>query len=172
MSVSTPAAEPGAAGDETGAGRTAGPLDAWSPSDDPESAATVRRLISAMLRPALLSTAVVGLPAALLAAWVAGPAAALGAGLGALLVIASGWFTLALMRWTAAAAPVMVMAAAVGGYGTKFAILLTLLIALGDTTLFDVRAFGLGILVSVVAWTLAELVGFVRTRVTTVTPRS
>lgn len=171
MNVSTPAAEPPAAGSGTGEGPT-GPSAAWLPSDNPESTATLLHLMSAMLRPALLSTAVVG-PLAILVAWVlAGGSGALGALFGTLLVIVSGWFTLALMRWTAAAAPVIVMAAAVMGYCAKFTAMLTLLIVLGDTTLFDVRAVGLAILASAVAWTLAELVGFVRTRVITVTPRS
>lgn len=170
MNVSTSAAGPGAAGDESGRGSSPDP--AWSPSDDPESTATLLRLLSAMLRPALLSTAAVGPLAVLVGALLGGAAAALGAALGTALVIVSGWFTLALMRWTASAAPVIVMGVAVMGYCAKFSAMLTLLLVFGDTTLFDVRAFGLSILAAVVAWTLAELIGFVRTRVITVTPRS
>lgn len=136
----------------------------------PGAEATVLRLATAMLRPALWSTVVVGLLAVLVASVPAGAAGALGAFLGTLLVVGCCWFNIVVMRWTAKAQPFTVMAAAIGGYCGKFVVLLTLLITLQGTTLFDMHSFALAILASAVSWTGGELVGFVRARVPTLTP--
>ncbi|RCW45252.1 hypothetical protein DFQ14_103219 [Halopolyspora algeriensis] len=131
---------------------------------------TVLRLATAMLRPALWSTLVVGLVAVLIAAVPAGLAGAVGAVSGALLVIACCWFNIAVMRWTARAQPGTVMAAAIGGYCGKFVVLLTLLLVVRETAWFDIHAFALSILAAAAVWTGGELVGFLRGRVATVTP--
>ena len=133
---------------------------------------TVLRFAAAMLRPALWSTPVAGLVSLVVAVLLAGVDGAVGALAGTALVIGCCWLNVAVMRWTAAAQPVVVMAAGIAGYCTKFLILLGLLIVLRGTDLFDMRAFGLSVLVAVSVWTLAELFGFVRARVATITPDS
>lgn len=137
---------------------------------DQETKDTTRQLADAMMRPAMFSTLAVGVLAVLVAAVVVGAQGALGAVFGTLLVIGCCWLNLAVMRWMATSAPLMVMGTALGGYCLKFMVLLTLFLLLGDTTLFDVDSFALSILAAVVAWTAAEVVGFARARVATVTP--
>lgn len=133
---------------------------------------TVLRFAAAMLRPAMWSTLVAGLVSLVVAGLLAGVDGAVGAVAGTALVIGCCWLNVAVMRWTAAAQPVVVMAAGIAGYCTKFLILLGLLIVLRGTDLFDMRAFGLSVLVAVSVWTLAELLGFARAKVSTVTPDS
>lgn len=135
-----------------------------------QTEATIFRLAAAMLRPALWSTVVVGLVSVVVAALLAGIGGAVGSALGTVLVIGCCWLNIAAMRWTASAPPMMVMAAGIGGYCIKFSILLTLLILLQGTTFFDVKALGLSVLAAVSVWTIAELIGFVRAKVLTVTP--
>lgn len=149
---------------------SAGLVGATATNKDTET--TVLRFAAAMLRPALWSTLAVGLVSLVVAGLLAGVAGALGALAGTALVIGCCWLNVAVMRWTAAAQPVVVMAAGIGGYCTKFLILLGLLVVLRGTDFFDMRAFGLSVLVAVSVWTLAELIGFVRAKVSTVTPDS
>ncbi|MDR7301145.1 hypothetical protein [Haloactinomyces albus] len=159
---------------------SAGQLPADTAAPAPENAettevtetteTTVLRFVTAMLRPALWSTVAVGLLTVLVASLLSGFPGAVGAAFGALLVIACCWFNIVAMRWTAKAQPVTVMAVAIGCYCGKFVALLTLLLVLADTTLFDIRAFALAILVAAVVWTAGELVGFLRARVATITP--
>ncbi|MBA8825185.1 hypothetical protein FHX42_002536 [Saccharopolyspora lacisalsi] len=137
---------------------------------DQETKNTTVRLARAMVRPAMTATLLTGGVAVAVAAVVAGVEGVLGAVFGTLLVIGCCWINVAVMRWMATSAPLMVMAAALGGYCTKFSILLTLLLLLADTTLFDMDSFALAILATVVAWTAAEVVGFTRARVPTVIP--
>jgi ATP synthase protein I len=141
-----------------------------SHASSPETEATVLSLASAMLRPALWSAVVVGFLSVLAGFIWAGADGAVGSAVGTLLVIGCCWLTIAIMRWTASAPPMIVMAAGIGGYCAKFLILLVVLIVLRDTTLFDVMALGISILATVSVWTIAELIGFVRARVFTVTP--
>lgn len=148
----------------------ASPEAAESPEVADTTETTVLRFVTAMLWPALWSTVAVGLLAVLVASLLSGAPGALGAFFGTLLVIGCCWFNIAVMRWTAKAQPVIVMAAAIGGYCGKFVVLLTLLIALEDTTLFDIRTFAWAILAAAVMWTAGELVGFLRARVATITP--
>lgn len=130
---------------------------------------TVLRLATAMLRPALWSTLLVGLLALIGFTVIAGLPGAEGSVAGTLLVVACCWLNIAVMRRTATSQPRVVMAAALGGYCAKFVLLLALLAVLPDTDLFDMRAFGLSVLAAVAVWTTAELVGFVRAQVSTVT---
>lgn len=138
--------------------------------NDDTSKRIVLRFASAMLRPAWISTSIGGALAVSLAGVLLGGKAALGAALGTLVVLVSGWCTVELMRRTAGSGPMTVFGAGVGGYCAKFVLLLILLIAVRDTSLFDVGAFGLSILAGAVIWTTAELIGFLRLRVATVTP--
>jgi ATP synthase protein I len=98
----------------------------------------------------------------------AGVPGGVGAALGAVLVLASGFLGLWVMRRTADALPVVVMAGAVFTYLGKFAVFLVLLLVFRQTTLFDVRLFAYTLLAGVVVWTAGEAVGFLRSKVPTV----
>ena len=130
---------------------------------------TVLRLASAMLRPALVATLLVGVLALVGCTVVAGARGAEGSLAGTALVVACCWLNIAVMRRTASSRPGVVMTAAFGGYVAKFAVLMALCIVLPGTDVFDMRAFGISVLAGVAVWTCGELVGFVRAKVSTVT---
>jgi len=131
--------------------------------------ATVLRLATAMLRPALRATPAVGLLTLVGAAVLRGLPGVLGSLLGTLLVVGLFWVNIAVMRRTAASRPRIVLGAVVGGHLAKVLVLLALFPVLARIEALDVRAFGVSVMAAVAVWTGAELLGFVRARVSTVT---
>lgn len=130
---------------------------------------TVLRLADAMLRPAVPSTLVVGVVTLVGAAVLAGSPGAFGSAVGTALVVALFWVNIAVMRCTAASRPRVVLGAVVGGHLAKVLVLLALFPVLSRIEALDMTAFGLSVMAAVAVWTGAELVGFVRARVSTVT---
>lgn len=130
---------------------------------------TVLRLASAMLRPALRATPVAGLLVLVGATVLAGLPGALGSLLGTLLVVGLFRVNIAVMRRTAASRPRVVLGAVLGGHFGKVLVLLALFPVLSRIEALDMRAFGVSVMVAVAVWTGAELLGFARARVSTVT---
>ena len=130
---------------------------------------TVLRLADAMLRPAVPATLVAGVLTLVGAAVLAGLPGAFGSAVGTALVMALFWVNIVVMRRTAASRPRVVLGAVLGGHFAKVLVLLALFPVLSRIEALDMSALGVSVLVAVAVWTGAELVGFVRARVSTVT---
>ena len=126
---------------------------------------------TAQARAAVLPTAGVGAAGALAAA-PAGLDAFLGVIAGAVLVLALFGTTLLLSFRTARYAPHAVMAVAMLSYLAKVVALGLVLVLLGDTTLFDPRAFGLSVLLTSLVWLGAQVWAFTRVPMLYVDPES
>lgn len=112
----------------------------------------------------------VGVIGVVISALVGGSLAALGAVLGALLVLAFfavGQFTLgAVLKRN----PHMAMTVAMVLYLVKIGVLLVLIMLFADTTAFNTKAFAAVIVACTLAWTSAEVWVFARTKVLYVDP--
>jgi ATP synthase protein I len=123
-----------------------------------------------ILRGAAVPTAVVAVPLVAVAAILAGGKGALGAALGVVLVAVFFTVGVLVLGWAAKINPVALMNVALATYLVKVAALLGVLLALGDTTLFDRRAFGLAILVAALVWIAGEVRAFSRLKILYVEP--
>lgn len=133
---------------------------------------SVFRQAEAMERGALrptLAVGVIGITAGVLLGGVKG---AVGGLLGVLLVLASGYLGLFVMRRVARSNPTMVFAAAMGTYLLKVGLLLLFTLAFGHTGLFDRRVFAATVAAGIVVWAAGQAVGFSRAKVPTVIPVS
>lgn len=130
-------------------------------------AESVLKLARAMLRYALwpaLATVVAGITVGTL---VAGFEGTLGALVGGIVAFASSLATLWLMRRTAAMNPMLVMAAALGGFVGKMLILLVVMMLLGNVDVLHTESLAYTMLAVVVVWAAADAVAFRRTKIPT-----
>ena len=128
---------------------------------------SVRMLADAMLRYALwpaLAVVVVGVTVGTL---VAGLDGALGAVVGGAVAFASSFATLWLMRRTAAMNPMLVMAAALGGFIGKMLILLIVMMSLRGVSLLHTESLAYTMLGVVLVWAAMDAVAFRRTKIPT-----
>jgi ATP synthase protein I len=123
-----------------------------------------------ILRGAAVPTAIVAIPLVAGAGLLVGSKAALGAALGVVLVAAFFTVGIVVLGWAAKINPVVLMNVAIATYLAKVAALLAVLLLLGDTTLFDRRAFGLSILVAALVWIAGEVRAFSRLKILYVEP--
>jgi ATP synthase protein I len=123
-----------------------------------------------ILRGAAVPTAIVAIPLVAGAGLLVGSKAALGAALGVILVAAFFTVGIVVLGWAAKINPVVLMNVAIATYLAKVAALLAVLLLLGDTTLFDRRAFGLSILVAALVWIAGEVRAFSRLKILYVEP--
>jgi ATP synthase protein I len=123
-----------------------------------------------ILKAAAIPTALVGLIAVVVAAFLSGTKGALGAGIGVCVV--GAFFTISLIAVTYAAriSPTMMMAAAMGTFFAKILVLAVLLEYFQDATVWNPRAFGLTVIVCTICWTIGEARGFMRLRMLYVDP--
>ena len=123
-----------------------------------------------VIKTAGLITLGVGVIGTIISALVGGSLAALGAALGALLVLAFfsvGQFTLgAVLKHN----PQMATTVAMVLYLVKIGVLLVLIMLFADTTAFNTKAFAAVIVACTLAWTAAEVWVFARTKVLYVDP--
>jgi ATP synthase protein I len=123
-----------------------------------------------VLRGAAVPTAIVALPIVLVATVLAGAKGALGAVAGVVLVAVFFTAGVVVLGWAAKINPVALMNVAIATYLVKVAALLLILLAFGDTTLFDRRAFGLSILVAAIVWMAGEVWAFSQLKILYVEP--
>lgn len=125
---------------------------------------------AAVLRGALVPTAVVGVLAVVVAAVAAGTKGALGALFGALVVVAFFTISLVVVGRASRVSPYAAMNAAILTYLVKIGVLFGLIVAFQDTTAFDTKAFGLTIIVCTLVWTAFEVRAFSRLKILYVDP--
>jgi ATP synthase protein I len=126
---------------------------------------TDRDPFAVMLRGAFLPTVAVGPVAVVVAAFVGGGKAALGAALG--FVIALAFFALGLVvmrKLGSAADPLRFLASALAVFMGQMIFLLVVIIALQDATWLDGTAFGIAVLAVALVWQVFQVIAFVRSR--------
>ena len=130
-------------------------------------AESVLRLADAMLRYALWPAIAVVVAGITVGTLVAGFEGALGALVGGIIAFASSLATLWLMRKTAAMNPMLVMAAALGGFVGKMLILLIVMIVLGNVSVLHTESLAYTMLAVVIVWAAMDTVAFRRTKLPT-----
>lgn len=123
-----------------------------------------------IVRGAALPTLVVGLVATGIAWAVSGSAAAVGAILGTIVVVAFFMAGQLVLGWVLENNPQLGLTVAMTLYLVKIGVLLALLMLLQGTTAFDTKVFALTILVCTLVWTIAEVWIFSRSKVLVVDP--
>jgi ATP synthase protein I len=126
---------------------------------------------ASILRAALIPTVVVGVLAVVVAAFVGGGKAALGAAIGVLVVVVFFTVGLVVVGRASRVSAYAAMNAAILTYLVKIGVLFAFIVAFKDTTLFDTKAFGLTIVVCTLVWTGFEVRGFTRLQILYVDPK-
>ena len=126
---------------------------------------------ASILRAALIPTVVVGVLAVVVAAFVGGGTAALGAALGVLVVVVFFTVGLVVVGRASRVSAYAAMNAAILTYLVKIGVLFAIIVAFKDTTLFDTKAFGLTIILCTLVWTGFEVRGFSRLQILYVDPK-
>jgi ATP synthase protein I len=125
-----------------------------------------------ILRAAAIPTALVGLIAVVVAAFLSGTKGALGAGIGVCVVGAFFTISLIAVAYAARISPTMMMAAAMGTFFAKILLLAVLLEYFQDATVWSPSAFSLTVIVGTICWTIGEARGFMRLRMLYVDPEA
>ncbi|WP_233159322.1 hypothetical protein [Actinophytocola xanthii] len=137
-------------------------------ADMPRShAESVLKLADAMLRYALWPALAVVVAGITVGTLVAGVEGTLGALVGGIVAFASSFATLWLMRKTAAMNPMLVMAAALGGFVGKMLVLLIVMMLLTDVSVLHTESLAYTMLGVVVVWAAMDAVAFRRTKIPT-----
>ncbi|GLW05113.1 hypothetical protein Misp01_02430 [Microtetraspora sp. NBRC 13810] len=125
-----------------------------------------------VLKSAAIPAIAVGLVVAIVSAFLAGLEGALGAVIG--LLVVGAFFVIGLVAVTYASriSPTMMMAAAMGTFLTKVAVLAIVLSSLSDVTAWHPMAFTWAVILCTIAWTFGEARGFLRLRILYVEPDS
>lgn len=131
-------------------------------------AQSVYALAASMLRWGMRLAVPVALVTVGVATVLAGQAGLAGAGFGVVLGFGSALVTLASMRLAANRPPAALMGIALGGYAIKMSVLLVIMLVLGDVPALHRAALGFGLLVTVVAWAVADVIAFQRTKIPTI----
>lgn len=119
---------------------------------------------------AAVPTAVAGIAAVAVSAAVAGGKGAVGAAVGAALVIAFFSVGLIALQRTAREFPHLFQAMGLLVYTTQLLLLAVLLAVFKDTTLFDLKAFALTLLGATVVWVAAQVRGHMKAKILYVDP--
>lgn len=126
-----------------------------------------------VLRVSIPVTVAVGIVAAVIGALVASDPgkALLGAGIGTLIVVAFFTVGQVVVGAVLRSAPQMAMSVALMVYLLKISVLFIFIILFQGTTAFDTKVFALTIVACTLAWTIAEVWIFARTKVLYVDPQ-
>jgi ATP synthase protein I len=130
-------------------------------------AESVLRLADAMLRYALWPAIAVVVAGITVGTLVAGIEGTLGALVGGIVAFGSSFATLWLMRKTSALDPMLVMAAAIGGFIGKMLILLVVMMVLRDVSVLHTESLAFTMLGVVLVWAAMDAVAFRRTKIPT-----
>ncbi|WP_336208383.1 hypothetical protein [Nonomuraea sp. LPB2021202275-12-8] len=125
-----------------------------------------------VLKSAAIPTLVVGVAAVVVALVVAGGKGALGAVIGTLLV--GVFFSISVVAVSAAArvSPQMMAIAAMVSYLVKVIVIMVMLVAFGDTAMWNAQAFAWTVVVCTIVWTAFEVRAFVKTKMLYVDPEA
>ena len=142
-----------------------GPL---SPPSSPATPAQILDASRVMLRGGLWPALVVAVLAAVVAGLLAGVTGVVAAVVGAVVVVAVCSLGPLVMRWTAAADPMVVMAAAMVSMLAKLGVLLVIFLVLGGLGLVDTRIAALALGPTALAFITGEVIAFARMRTPTI----
>jgi hypothetical protein len=142
-----------------------GPL---SPPSSPATTAQILEASRVMLRGGLWPALVVAVLAAVVAGLLAGVTGVVAAVVGAVVVVAVCSLGPLVMRWTAAADPMVVMAAAMVSMLAKLGVLLVIFLVLGSLGLVDTRIAALALGPTALAFITGEVIAFARMRTPTI----
>jgi hypothetical protein len=142
-----------------------GPLP---PSSSPATTAQILDASRVMLRGGLWAAVVVAVLAAVVAGLLAGVTGVVAAVVGAVVVVAVCSLGPLVMRWTAAADPMVVMAAAMISMLAKLGLLLVIFLVLGGLGLVDTRIAALALGPTALAFITGEVIAFARMRSPTI----
>lgn len=139
-----------------------------TPHASPATTAQVLEASRAMLRGGLWPAAVVAVLAAVVAGLLAGVTGVVAAIVGAVVVIGVCSLGPLVMRWTAAADPMVVMAAALVSMMGKLGLLLVVFLVLQALGVVDTRIAALALGPTAIAFIAGEVIAFARLRTPTI----
>ncbi|MEJ2865424.1 hypothetical protein [Actinomycetospora flava] len=139
-----------------------------TPHATPATTAQVLEASTAMLRGGLWPAAIVAVLAAVVAGLLAGVTGVVAAIVGAVVVIAVCSLGPLVMRWTAAADPMVVMAAALVSMMGKLGLLLVVFLVLQALGVVDTRIAALALGPTAIAFIVGEVIAFARLRTPTI----
>ncbi|MBE9500688.1 MULTISPECIES: hypothetical protein [Streptomyces] len=125
-----------------------------------------------MLLHCAVPTAVAAVVAAVISGVFAGSKGAIGGAAGALVAILFMGIGLYALQRTARSLPHLFQAMGLLLYTTQILLLLVVLIAFRDTTLFDTRSFALALLASTIVWVVAQTRAHMKAKILYVEPSS
>jgi hypothetical protein len=149
-------------------GTTADPPNPLNPSATPANTAQVLEASRAMLFGGLWPAIVVAALAAVVAGLLAGTTGVVAAIVGAVVVIAVCSLGPLVMRWTAAADPMVVMAAALVSMMGKLGLLLVVFLVLQALGVVDTRIAALALGPTALAFIVGEVIAFARLKTPTI----
>ncbi|AGK80058.1 putative ATP synthase protein I [Streptomyces microflavus DSM 40593] len=117
-------------------------------------------------------TAVVGAIATLVGGLLAGGEGAIGAVVGCLVVILFMALGQLALQWVAKSMPHLFQGMGLLVYSVQLVILLGLIMAIRNTTLFDLQVFALALVASVITWIIAQTVLHARSKTLYVDPEA
>jgi len=110
-----------------------------------------------VLRGAAIPTAIVGVLAVIVAAMLAGPKGAIGAAIGAVVVVAFFSISHVAVSYSAKISPQAMMQIALLTYVVKIFAMFGLIVALRGVTFWSQRTFALVVIVATLTWIIAEI---------------
>jgi ATP synthase protein I len=122
------------------------------------------------LKSAAFPTLAVGAVVVVVALLLAGGKGALGAAIGVLLVGAFFSVSVVVVSYAARVSPQVMAMAAMGSYLVKVIAIMLTLVAFGDTTAWNSKAFAWSVVVCTIVWTAFEVRAFVKTKMLYVDP--
>lgn len=115
-------------------------------------------------------TAAVGAIATLVGGLLAGGEGAIGAAVGCVVVIVFMAFGMIALQWAAKTMPHLLQGMGLMIYSAQLVLLLVFILSIRNTSLFNLRAFALSLVVSVVTWITVQTVRHARSKTLYVDP--
>jgi ATP synthase protein I len=123
-----------------------------------------------ILRGAAIPTGLVGVAAVVISLLTAGSKGALGAAIGAAVVILFFTISVVVVTYTAKISPQTMMMAALLSYAVKFIVVLSMVIALRDVTFWSPKAFAWTVVALTLVWIMGEARASLQVRVIELAP--
>lgn len=125
-----------------------------------------------LLQRTAVPTAAAGAIVAVVSAFVAGGKGALGAGIAAFVVILFMGVGLSVLQWVARAYPQIFQAMGLALYTAQLLLLFVFVAAFKNTSLFNPKAFAVGIVASTLVWIAAQARAHTKAKILYVDPES
>jgi ATP synthase protein I len=123
-----------------------------------------------ILRGAVIPTGLAAAAAIVINVLAAGPSGALGAVIGAAVVILFFTISVVVVSYTAKISPQTMMLAGMMSYGVKFVVVLGLVVAFRHTTVWNPRSFAWTVIALTMVWVVAETRASLQVRVIELAP--